>query len=249
MADANARLQFLWKASHMLLAHSPQVSSLYMSQFLSLSSDRELRLHEDIQSRACAGCGSIFVPGLNSNVKIVTAVTKQQKERRKAVERRKSKAEKMKAITPNEQEKGHNQGFGIAMNKTSIDTSLTNNINKATSAMFSSQPRKATISTKKKIQIIPYTEQMQKQNQAQRGLGINRVDKAEVRSNQSLNHVVYHCKRYQHPFTNHSRRSETATTRIFGLHACFTYLWTVSNLVSCFFCRDITSIVTQKTNT
>ena len=35
---------------------------------------------------------------------------------------------------------------------------------------------------------------MQKQNQ-QRGPGVKRVDKAEIRSNQLLNHVVYHCKR------------------------------------------------------
>ncbi|KAF9326860.1 hypothetical protein BG006_009759 [Podila minutissima] len=166
-----------------------------MSQFLSLASDRELRLHEDIQSRACAGCGSIFVPGMNSTVKIVAAETKRQKERRNAVERRKSKAEKKKAITPNEQEKGHSQGLGIATNKASVDTTLTDNINTATSAMSSSQPRKAAISSKKTIQIIQYTEQVQKLNQAQRGLGTNRVDKAEARSDQLLNHVVYHCKR------------------------------------------------------
>lgn len=195
MADANARLQFLWKASHMLLVPCPQVSSLYMSQFLSLASDRELRLHEDIQSRACAGCGSIFVPGMNSTVKIVAAETKQEKEKRKAMERKKSKAEKKKAATPAEQEKVHDQGLGIAKSKAAGDTSQTDNISKATSIMTLSQTRKATINSKKMIQIIPYTEQMQKQNQAQRGPSTKRVDKTEVRSNQLLNHVVYHCKR------------------------------------------------------
>ncbi|KAI9239051.1 MAG: hypothetical protein BYD32DRAFT_412254 [Podila humilis] len=195
MADANARLQFLWKASHMLLAPCPQASSLYMSQFLSLASDRELRLHEDIQSRACSGCGSIFVPGMNSTVKIVPAETKQEREKRKASDRRNAKTEKKKATTSNEQEtQVHEQGLGIALRKPAGETLSSNSKTSTSVAVSPSKARKATNNNKKKIRIIPYTEQMQKQNQ-QRGPGAKRVDKAEIRSNQLQNHVVYHCKR------------------------------------------------------
>ncbi|GJJ68640.1 ribonuclease P protein subunit RPR2 [Entomortierella parvispora] len=98
MADANARLEFLWKASHMLLAQCPSASSHYMSQFLSLASERDLRLHEDIQTKSCAGCGSIFVPGVNAQVRIEPVKeTKTERERRKRNARKKAKIERNKA--------------------------------------------------------------------------------------------------------------------------------------------------------
>ncbi|KAG0244747.1 hypothetical protein BGW41_006305 [Actinomortierella wolfii] len=85
MADINGRLKFLWTASHSLLASCPAVSAHLMSQFLSLASDRDLRLHEDIQTKACAGCGSIFTPGLNTRVRVVPSHNKiLEKQRRKA---------------------------------------------------------------------------------------------------------------------------------------------------------------------
>jgi len=98
MADANVRLEFLWKASHMLLAQCPGASSHYMSQFLSLASERDLRLHEDIQTKSCAGCGSIFVPGVNAQVRIEPVKeTKTERERRKRNARKKAKMQRNKA--------------------------------------------------------------------------------------------------------------------------------------------------------
>ena len=92
MADSNARLEFIWKASHMLLAQCPGASSHYMSQFLSLANDRDLRLHEDIQTKSCAACGSIFVPGINSKVKVVPVKeTRTEKDRRKKLARKRAK--------------------------------------------------------------------------------------------------------------------------------------------------------------
>ncbi|KAG0267531.1 hypothetical protein DFQ27_008672 [Actinomortierella ambigua] len=87
MAEANARLKFLWAASHSLLATCPAVSSRLMAQFLAQASDRDLRLHEDIQAKACAGCGSIFAPGLNTRVRIVPSQEKLVEKQRRGKKR------------------------------------------------------------------------------------------------------------------------------------------------------------------
>ncbi|KAG0260659.1 hypothetical protein BG011_001722 [Mortierella polycephala] len=55
-----------------------------MSQFRTLANERDLKLHEDIQTKACAACGTIFLPGVNTKVKIVPVPrTRAENERRK----------------------------------------------------------------------------------------------------------------------------------------------------------------------
>ncbi|KAF9915319.1 hypothetical protein BX616_006437 [Lobosporangium transversale] len=96
MADAYARLDFLWKASYTLLSTCPGASSHYMAQFLDLANARDLKLHEDIQTKSCAACGSIFVPGINTKVRVVPVhETRIERERRKKQARKRAKKQNM----------------------------------------------------------------------------------------------------------------------------------------------------------
>ncbi|KAF9402349.1 hypothetical protein BGX21_010391 [Mortierella sp. AD011] len=212
MAEANARLEFLWKASHLLLSQCPGASSHYMSQFLSLANSRDLRLHEDIQAKSCAACGSIFIPGVNSKVRVVPVnETKVEREKRKKANRKKAKIEKLKCS------KGGSTSDTTKKDVRSIDGSdtemtVTAQSATATSSTFatalaveqqqcaSALPQK---SSRKVIRITPYTElaqQQQSQQQQRRLIGGNRTDgdsakKTEKRANQLLNHVIYSCQR------------------------------------------------------
>ncbi|KAG0211603.1 hypothetical protein BGX28_007654 [Mortierella sp. GBA30] len=202
MADSNARLEFLWKASHMLLAQCPGASSHYMSQFLSLSNDRDLRLHEDIQTRSCAACGSIFIPGINAKVKVVPVKeTRIEKERRKKSERKRMKMERSKNIRAGKTEVSENKDKTAEAkdSATSIPVSESNSIT-ATTTMTSSK-KQASGKESKIIRITPYTEldkqQQQQQQQRRQAFGNNNNQpiKRDKRANQILNHVIYSCQR------------------------------------------------------
>ncbi|KAG0319046.1 hypothetical protein BGZ99_005338 [Dissophora globulifera] len=186
-----------------------------MSHFLEHAHSRDLRLHEDIQTKSCAACGSIFVPGINTKVRVVPVKeTKLERERRKKATRRKE-AKKLRQSDGNKDDlqaaqgqeapsgtiaSSDNSASGLAKTKpllTNTTTSMT------TEALSTRQPR-----NKKIIHITPYTEliqlqqQHQQHQQAQRRLGgppdmsaIAARKKAAKRANQLLNHVVYSCQR------------------------------------------------------
>ncbi|KAF8966717.1 hypothetical protein BGZ46_000319 [Entomortierella lignicola] len=209
MADANARLEFLWKASHLLLNECPGASSHYMSQFLSLANSRDLRLHEDIQTKSCAACGSIFVPGLNSKIRIVPVnETKLEKEKRKKAERKKSKMEKQKqqkSKAIDADQKLATTSGGIEEEPSTLDTPIatpiTPTLNQKHSNDYKTSSQKS--KTRKIIRITPYTElaqQQQSQQQQRRLFGGNQLDttstkKANKRANQLLNYIIYSCQR------------------------------------------------------
>ncbi|KAK3838678.1 MAG: hypothetical protein JOS17DRAFT_730914 [Linnemannia elongata] len=215
MSDANskiARLQFLWKASHLLLTQCPGASSHYMSQFLSLSNDHDLRLHEDIQTRSCAACGSIFVPGVNSKVRVVSvAETRAEREKRKRVERKKAKQDKKKHQQKVQEAGGGSDQAAASSEGNSTTTTIatsqlagpgldtTKNTTTTTKNSQQAQPR-----PKKIIRITPHTEltQQQQQQQTQQRINIrngstatSNTPKLDKHANQILNHIIYSCQR------------------------------------------------------
>ncbi|GBC00318.1 hypothetical protein RclHR1_03810007 [Rhizophagus clarus] len=68
--DASNRLQFLWDASHTFLSTVPSLSAFYMQQFNQFSAEKELKLSEAVKRKYCNYCGNIFLPGINSQVRI-----------------------------------------------------------------------------------------------------------------------------------------------------------------------------------
>lgn len=215
MSDANskvARLQFLWKASHLLLTQCPGASSHYMSQFLSLSNDHDLRLHEDIQTRSCAACGSIFVPGVNSKVRVIpVAETRAEREKRKRVERKKAKQDKKKHQQKAQEAGGESDQAAVSSEGKSSTTTITTsqpagsglgttkNTTTTTKSSQQAPPR-----PKKIIRITPYTElaQQQQQQQTQQRINIrngstatSNTSKPDKHANQILNHIIYSCQR------------------------------------------------------
>ncbi|KAF9101315.1 hypothetical protein BGX29_005800 [Mortierella sp. GBA35] len=202
MSDANtktARLQFLWKASHLFLAQCPGASSHYMSQFLSLANDNDLRLHEDIQTRSCAACGTIFVPGVNSKVRVVPVPeTQAEREKRKRNARKKVKQEKRKL----QQEAGSGPGSDTIMAVAETTTAGTNQTTTTTTTTTKSPPHRS----RKVIHITPHTElaQQQQQHKNQQRFNIRNgiasaasanSPKRDKHANQILNHIVYSCQR------------------------------------------------------
>ncbi|KAF9186112.1 hypothetical protein BGZ51_002237 [Haplosporangium sp. Z 767] len=197
MGDVNARLQFLWKASHMLLSTSPGASAHYMSQFRTMASERDLKLHEDIQAKACAACGTIFLPGVNTKVKVVPVQqTRVEKERRK---KKAKKVKKKQMLKESKANKDANKDSVITGSDTATEaTTTTTNISTTatltseltsttatpstdTSADAGTSTTTPTIDSRsekpgkrrkesgdaKVIQLIPYTEIFQKQHQQQ----------------------------------------------------------------------------------
>ncbi|CAG8592548.1 6192_t:CDS:2 [Funneliformis mosseae] len=81
--DASNRLQFLWNASHTLLSTVPSLSAFYMQQFNQFAGEKELNLAEAVKRKYCSYCGSIFLPGLNSQIRIEK--NKRREKRRKLV--------------------------------------------------------------------------------------------------------------------------------------------------------------------
>ena len=81
--DASSRLQFLWNASHTLLPTVPSLSAFYMQQFNQFAAEKELNLAEAVKRKYCSYCGSIFLPGLNCQVRIETNKKRKSKSKRK----------------------------------------------------------------------------------------------------------------------------------------------------------------------
>ncbi|KAI1305147.1 hypothetical protein EDD11_005008 [Mortierella claussenii] len=208
MADANARLDFLWKASHVLLSSCPGASSHYMSQFLNIANSRDLKLHEDIQSKSCAACGSIFVPGINSKVKVVPVrETQTEREKRKKQARKKAKLERKKGqdqqLDVRQDDKQQDKDAVVAMSSKEPPSVVMEPARSSTIPKLQQQPNhRSSQPARKIIRIIPHTEiahqqQQQPSQQLQRrqvgpGGSLKKIDK---RANQVLNHIVYSCQR------------------------------------------------------
>ncbi|KAF9959114.1 hypothetical protein BGZ65_000814 [Modicella reniformis] len=178
-----------------------------MSQFLSLANSRDLRLHEDIQTRSCAACGSIFVPGVNARVRVVPVqMTKLQREKRKRTARKKTKMERNNMV------KGDimigRVATGMDDTKMEIDSNASFQAETTATTMapahsVPTQKQQETLTppqpVRKVIRMTTYTEQNQQQQQ-RRQSGHKPVHGAlgksiDKRANQLLNHVVYSCLR------------------------------------------------------
>jgi RNase P subunit RPR2 len=81
--DVSNRLQFLWNASHTLLPTVPSLSAFYMQRFNQFAAEKELNLAEAVKRNYCGYCGSIFLPGLNSQVRIEPNKKRKGKNKRK----------------------------------------------------------------------------------------------------------------------------------------------------------------------
>ncbi|CAG8516343.1 2705_t:CDS:1 [Paraglomus occultum] len=84
--ETSAHLQFLWSASHTVLSTVPSLSAFYLSRFNQIAVEKNLKLAGAIKRVYCNYCGTIFVPGLNSQVSI-------EKDRRRRNKRRKVKTQ------------------------------------------------------------------------------------------------------------------------------------------------------------
>ena len=84
--ETSAHLQFLWSASHTVLSTVPSLSAFYLSRFDQIAVEKNLKLAGAIKRVYCNYCGTIFVPGLNSQVSI-------EKTRRRRNKRRKVKTQ------------------------------------------------------------------------------------------------------------------------------------------------------------
>ena len=221
MTEANARLEFLWKASHLLVSSCPSASSHYMTQFLDLANNRDLRLHEDIQTKACAACGSIFVPGVNTKVRVVPVpMTKLQRERRKKAARKKAKKEQ--SLTK-DKDKDNSMDLETSMEEatTSMDEHEKSAGSKVESkAHTSSMPKQEALtrpSTRKVIRITSYSESTP--SQQKRPFGNKNADgtlgkKIDKRSNQLLNHIIYSCLRCHRDTELPGSKEGYLTTRV-----------------------------------
>ncbi|KAF9125571.1 hypothetical protein BGW39_007299 [Mortierella sp. 14UC] len=171
-----------------------------MSHFLSLANDHDLRLHEDIQTRSCAACGTIFVPGVNSKVRVVPVTeTRAEREKRKRVARKKAKQDK-------KLEAASGSGQDVDMGAASITEAGSTDAAQPTApaiAITTTIPKpKPSQPPKKIIRITPHTEiaQQQQQQQNQQRMNIRHgstanTQKVNKHANQILNHIIYSCQR------------------------------------------------------
>ncbi|KAF9975033.1 hypothetical protein BGZ73_001440 [Actinomortierella ambigua] len=190
-----------------------------MAQFLAHSSDRDLRLHEDIQAKACAGCGSIFAPGLNTRVRIVPSHEKlMEKQRRK-------KKQQPQQKTVHGSLKGDGGDSKVLEEDSAMDVDIVTNgkddDDSQVKAMETEDQQagrtKALSKTKSKvIRLVPWTElhreeaqrQHQKQQQKQRLRGMAPPPMAEKerrakarakremkKQKKQMNHIHYTCLR------------------------------------------------------
>ncbi|KAF9909483.1 hypothetical protein EC991_008465 [Linnemannia zychae] len=170
-----------------------------MSQFLSLANDHDVRLHEDIQTRSCAACGTIFVPGVNSKVRVVpVAETRAEREKRKRAARRKAKLDKMKL------ESGSRLGQDVDMGAAPITDAGSTGAAQPTvpTTTTTKLTPKSSQPLKKIIRITPHTEiaQQQQHQQNQQRMNIRHgstanTQKVDKHASQILNHIIYSCRR------------------------------------------------------
>jgi len=64
------RMQFLWKAAHIVFNFSPQLSSFYLSKFDSLSLDADFELAPSLRNKFCSYCFVPFVVGRSYSVSV-----------------------------------------------------------------------------------------------------------------------------------------------------------------------------------
>ncbi|CAG8569860.1 11980_t:CDS:2 [Diversispora eburnea] len=72
--NTNNRLQFLWNASHILLPTVPNLSAYYMQQFHQNAAEKNLILADGIKRTYCSYCGNIFIPGINSQIRVINKI-------------------------------------------------------------------------------------------------------------------------------------------------------------------------------
>ncbi|CAG8728672.1 1612_t:CDS:2 [Racocetra fulgida] len=68
--DTTKRLHFLWGTSHTLLPTVHGLLAFYIQKFTQCAINEDLNLADGVRRRYCAHCGSIFVPGLNTQVRL-----------------------------------------------------------------------------------------------------------------------------------------------------------------------------------
>ncbi|KAI7850023.1 RNAse P Rpr2/Rpp21/SNM1 subunit domain-containing protein [Circinella umbellata] len=66
----SSRMDFLFQASHVLFSSCPELSRFYMSEFQQCLRQQDLIPAKSITKSCCPRCGQIYVPGLNTTVKL-----------------------------------------------------------------------------------------------------------------------------------------------------------------------------------
>ncbi|KAG0281391.1 hypothetical protein BGZ95_004421 [Linnemannia exigua] len=162
-------------------------------------------------SQSCAACGTIFVPGVNSKVRVVpVAETRAEREKRKKVERKRAKQDKKKNMSALGTEAGQNVDMSKATiteaGLTDAGTPTATTATNKTTTTTTNQTPKSSQPLKKIIRITPHTEiaQQQQQQQNQQRMNIRHgssaaaaatSQKIDKHANQILNHVIYSCQR------------------------------------------------------
>ncbi|RIB28893.1 hypothetical protein C2G38_2156694 [Gigaspora rosea] len=84
--DTKKRLHFLWGASHTLLPTVPGLSAFYMQKFNQCAAEEDLNLADSVKRKYCAHCGNIFVPGMNTRVRINVKKKRKRRDKKKKLE-------------------------------------------------------------------------------------------------------------------------------------------------------------------
>ncbi|KAI8141797.1 RNAse P Rpr2/Rpp21/SNM1 subunit domain-containing protein [Fennellomyces sp. T-0311] len=75
----SSRMEYLFQASHAVFAQCPELSRFYMSEFQQCMRQQDLIPAKSITRTCCPRCGQIYVPGLNTSVKLQTRRTKKKR--------------------------------------------------------------------------------------------------------------------------------------------------------------------------
>ena len=66
----SSRMEFLFQASHTLFSSCPELSRFYMGEFQQCLRQQDLIPAKSITRSCCPRCGQIYVPGLNTSVRL-----------------------------------------------------------------------------------------------------------------------------------------------------------------------------------
>ena len=66
----SSRMEFLFQASHTIFSSCPELSRFYMSEFQQCLRQQDLIPAKSITRSCCPRCGQIYVPGLNTSVRL-----------------------------------------------------------------------------------------------------------------------------------------------------------------------------------
>ncbi|KAG2217012.1 hypothetical protein INT45_003085 [Circinella minor] len=75
----SSRMEFLFQASHTLFSSCPELSRFYMSEFQQCLRQQDLIPAKSITRSCCPRCGQIYVPGLNTTIKLESIKKKRKK--------------------------------------------------------------------------------------------------------------------------------------------------------------------------